>query len=38
MQMLVNGGTEVCDCQLKELPLDEVFAHALSSGRVEENN
>jgi ABC-2 type transport system ATP-binding protein len=38
MQMLVNGGAEVCDCQLKELPLDEVFAHALSSGRVEENN
>jgi ABC-2 type transport system ATP-binding protein len=29
---LVHSGVEVCNCQLRELPLDEIFVHALRGG------
>jgi ABC-2 type transport system ATP-binding protein len=29
LQIMVQSGTEVCDCQLRELPLEEIFIHAL---------
>jgi hypothetical protein len=35
---MVNSGVEVCDCRLKELPLDEIFVHALQSSGVKEMN
>jgi ABC-2 type transport system ATP-binding protein len=38
MQIMVNGGVEVCDCQLGELPLDEIFVHALRGGSKERRN
>ena len=31
MNIMVNSGVEICDCQLTELPLDEIFLHALRS-------
>ena len=31
MNTMVKSGVEVCDCQLTELPLDEIFLHALRS-------
>jgi ABC-2 type transport system ATP-binding protein len=31
LQVVVNGGAEVCDCQIGELPLDEIFIHALQT-------
>ena len=36
LQIMINSGAEVCDCQMKELPLDEIFVHALHSGGIEE--
>ena len=38
LQIMVNSGVEVCDCQLKELPLDEIFVHALQSRGMKEMN
>jgi ABC-2 type transport system ATP-binding protein len=35
LQVMVNHGAEVCDCHLGELPLEEIFAHALSGEREE---
>ncbi len=29
LQVMVNSGAEVCDCQLRELQLEEIFIHAL---------
>jgi len=37
MQILVDSGAEVCNCQLGELPLEEIFIHALGSSTGEEN-
>jgi ABC-2 type transport system ATP-binding protein len=37
LQVMVNSGVEVCDCQLGELPLEEIFAHALSSSEKEKS-
>lgn len=34
LQIMVNNDVEVCDCQIKELPLDEIFVHALHRGDV----
>jgi ABC-2 type transport system ATP-binding protein len=31
MNTMVKSGVEVCNCQLTELPLDEIFLHALHS-------
>lgn len=31
LQIIINSGTEIHDCQLKELPLEEIFTHALQS-------
>jgi ABC-2 type transport system ATP-binding protein len=36
LQLIVYGGGEVCDCQLKELPLEEIFVHVLQRGSVKE--
>jgi ABC-2 type transport system ATP-binding protein len=33
LQVIVSNGAEVYDCQLQELPLEEIFTHALKSGR-----
>jgi ABC-2 type transport system ATP-binding protein len=30
LQVMVNGGVEICSCQMQELPLEEIFTHALS--------
>ena len=38
MQTMVYGGADVCDCHLKELPLDEIFAEAIDSGDVKGRN
>jgi ABC-2 type transport system ATP-binding protein len=35
LQVLVNSGAGVCNCQLGELPLEEIFAHALNIGEKE---
>lgn len=29
LQIMVHSGVEICDCQVRELPLDEIFVHAL---------
>ena len=35
---MVTNGVEICNCQLSELPLDEIFIHALhSDNRVRRN-
>jgi len=31
LQLIVSSGGEIYDCQLKELPLEEIFTHALQS-------
>jgi ABC-2 type transport system ATP-binding protein len=38
LQIMVDGGAEVCDCQLGELPLDEIFIYALRRGSTKEGN
>jgi len=35
LALMVNNGIEVCDCQLGELPLEEIFSYALDSGEKE---
>jgi ABC-2 type transport system ATP-binding protein len=37
MKIMVNSGAEVCDCQLRELPLDEIFVQALRGDSMERN-
>ncbi len=31
LQIIVSSGAEIYDCQLKELPLEEIFTHALKA-------
>jgi ABC-2 type transport system ATP-binding protein len=38
LKIMVLHGVEVCDCQIKELPLDEIFVHALRGVSPEEGN
>lgn len=38
LQTMVQNNVEVCDCQIKELPLDEIFVHALQGGSTGEKN
>lgn len=38
LEIMVNNGVEVCDCQLRELPLDEIFIHALRGSSKKEQN
>lgn len=38
LEIMVNSGVEVCDCQLRELALDEIFLHALRGGSIEGGN
>jgi ABC-2 type transport system ATP-binding protein len=33
LQIIINNGAEVYNCQLKELPLEEIFSYALKSGQ-----
>ncbi len=34
LQTMVQSGAEICDCQIHELPLEEIFVHALDGGDV----
>ncbi len=36
LQLIVNSGADVCDCQLRELPLEEIFVHALHGSGTKE--
>jgi len=38
LQTMVHGGADICDCQLAELPLEEIFVHALHGANMEEGN
>jgi ABC-2 type transport system ATP-binding protein len=38
LQLMVHSGVEVCDCQIKELPLDEIFAQALQRSDIKGAN
>jgi len=38
LQIMVSNGAEVCDCQLRELPLEEIFVHALRDSGIKERN
>jgi ABC-2 type transport system ATP-binding protein len=38
LEAMVNSGVEVYNCQVKELPLDEIFVHALRSDHTKEMN
>ena len=38
LQVIVHSGAEVCDCQLKELPLEEIFVHVLHKDGIDEGN
>ncbi len=35
LELMVTNGAEVCDCQLAELPLEEIFTYALDAGDKE---
>lgn len=35
LQTIIDNGAEVCNCQLKELPLEEIFNYALNSSERE---
>jgi ABC-2 type transport system ATP-binding protein len=38
LQIMVSNGVEICNCQVRELPLDEIFVHALHDGTAVEGN
>jgi ABC-2 type transport system ATP-binding protein len=38
LEAMVNSGIEVCDCQLTDLPLEEIFVHALREDHAREGN
>ena len=38
LQIMVQNGTEICDCQLQELPLEEIFIHALGGNGTGEED
>jgi ABC-2 type transport system ATP-binding protein len=37
LQIMIDNGTEVYNCQLRELPLEEIFTYALKSGGTEKD-
>ena len=37
LHLIIENGTEVCNCQLKELPLEEIFAQVLHAGEKVKN-
>ena len=37
MKILVNGDTEILDCQVEALSLEEIFVNALHSDNIEGN-
>jgi ABC-2 type transport system ATP-binding protein len=37
-KIMVNSGVDVCDCQLGELSLDDIFVHALRDSSLEGGN
>ncbi len=38
LQTMVYGGADVCNCDIKELPLEEIFTEAIHSGDVKGSN
>jgi ABC-2 type transport system ATP-binding protein len=38
LQIMVHSGAGVCDCQLRELPLEEIFVNILSGSATKESN
>jgi hypothetical protein len=38
LNIMVQSSAEVCDCQIHELPLEDIFTHALGSSNVSEEN
>jgi len=38
LQIMVQDGAEICDCQTHELPLEEIFVHALGVGDMSKEN
>ena len=38
LQIMVHSDVEICDCQIKDLPLDEIFVHALQRSDMEGKN
>jgi ABC-2 type transport system ATP-binding protein len=38
LQIMVQDGAEIYDCQIQALPLEEIFVHALGSGNINEEN
>jgi ABC-2 type transport system ATP-binding protein len=34
LQIMVQEGAEICDCQIYALPLEEIFVHALGGGDI----
>lgn len=38
LETMVQNRVEVCDCQLRELPLEEIFVHALHGGDKKEKS
>jgi ABC-2 type transport system ATP-binding protein len=38
LQIMVQNGTEICGCQLRELPLEEIFIHALGGNGKDRKN
>ena len=37
LQIMVQDGAEICDCQIQALPLEEIFIHALGGDTSKEN-
>jgi ABC-2 type transport system ATP-binding protein len=37
MRIIMDSGAEICNCQLKGLPLEEIFTYALNRGEGERN-
>ncbi len=38
LQLVIQSNAEIYDCQIRELPLDEIFVHALSGGDTSKEN
>jgi ABC-2 type transport system ATP-binding protein len=38
LNIMVQNGAEIYDCQIRELPLEEIFVHALSGGDMSKEN
>jgi ABC-2 type transport system ATP-binding protein len=38
LRIIVQSGAEICDCQVHDLPLEEIFIHAVSAHNVKKEN